>query len=121
MRAKNVVYWIATGLTALAFISGGVTWLMHIPQQVEGVTHLGYPLYFMKIVGVWKVLGGLAILAPRMPRIKEWAYAGIFFDLSGAAASHAFSHDPAGKVAVPLVMTLVLLVSWALRPDSRRL
>jgi uncharacterized membrane protein YphA (DoxX/SURF4 family) len=121
MRAKDIVYWIATALVALAFISGGVTWLMHLPEQVAGVTHLGYPLYFMNIVGVWKVLGGLAIVAPRMPRIKEWAYAGILFDLTGASASHAFSHDPAWKVAVPLVMTFILFFSWALRPDSRRL
>jgi uncharacterized membrane protein YphA (DoxX/SURF4 family) len=80
---------------------------------------LGYPLYFLTILGTWKVLGAAALLAPRLPRLKEWAYAGIFFDLTGAAISHAFSGDPAGKVATPLVFLLLAGASWALRPPAR--
>jgi hypothetical protein len=73
------------------------------------------------ILSVWKVLGGLAVLAPHLPRLKEWAYAGMAFDLSGAAASHAAVEDPAGKIVVPLVLLGIAMVSWALRPESRKL
>jgi hypothetical protein len=82
---------------------------------------LGYPLYFMTILGAWKVLGGAVILAPGLPRLKEWAYAGIVFDLTGAALSHAFAGDPAAKLVNPLILTGIALASWALRPTSRRL
>jgi hypothetical protein len=80
---------------------------------------LGYPAYFLTILGVWKVLSAPALLAPRLPRLKEWAYAGIFFDLTGAAASHAFSGESPGKIAAPLVLLLIAAASWALRPPSR--
>src|SRR5882672_12966923 len=69
--------------------------------------------------GAWKVLSVPALLAPRLPRLKEWAYAGIFFDLTGAAASHAFSGDPPGRIATPLLLLLIAAMSWALRPSSR--
>lgn len=88
---------------------------------MEGMTHLGYPAYFVSILSVWKTLGGVAVLAPRLPRLKEWAYAGMFFDLSGAAASHASVGDPAGKIATPLVILGIVAASWALRPESRKL
>ena len=61
----------------------------HLRNNVEGIVHLGYPLYFITIIGFWKVLGAITLLAPGFPRLKEWAYAGIFFDLTGAAASCA--------------------------------
>jgi uncharacterized membrane protein YphA (DoxX/SURF4 family) len=91
------------------------------PQVLEGMAHLGYPAYFATILGVWKVLGAVAVLAPRFPRLKEWAYAGIFFDLTGAAASHAASGDAAGKVITPLVLVAIAAASWALRPEGRKL
>ena len=75
--------------------------------------------YVLSIVGVWKLFSVPALLAPRLPRLKEWAYAGIFFDFTGAAASHAFSGDPPGKIATPLVLLLIAAASWALRPPSR--
>src|SRR4051794_41319870 len=88
---------------------------------MEGMTHLGFPAYFVSSLGVWKVLGGVAVLAPRLPRLKEWAYAGMLFDLTGAAASHAAVGDPAGKVVAPLMISGIVAASWALRPESRRL
>jgi uncharacterized membrane protein YphA (DoxX/SURF4 family) len=100
---------------------GGAMDLSKGPEMVAGMTHLGYPLYFMSILGAWKVLGGAAILAPKLPRLKEWAYAGIVFDLTGGAASHAFAGDNAGKVITPLVFTAITLASWALRPEGRAL
>ena len=75
----------------------------------------------MSILGTWKLLGAAAIVVPGLPRLKEWAYAGILLELSGAALSHAAAGDPAGKVAVPLVLLVLAAVSWALRPASRRL
>ncbi len=88
---------------------------------MEGMTLLGYPAYFAVILGVWKLLGGAVVLAPRLPLVKEWAYAGMFFNLTGAAASHAAVGDPAGKIVVPLIILLVVVASWALRPASRTL
>jgi hypothetical protein len=84
------------------------------------MAELGYPAYFVTILGIWKVLGGLAILAPRRPLLKEWAYAGIAFDLTGAAFSHAAVGQPMVKVIVPLVLLGIAVASWALRPASRR-
>jgi uncharacterized membrane protein YphA (DoxX/SURF4 family) len=89
------------------------------PPAVAFVAHLGYPAYFCTMIGVWKVLGGVALLAPRFPRLKEWAYAGILFDLTGAAISHAASGDSASHVMVPLAFASIACVSWILRPHSR--
>jgi uncharacterized membrane protein YphA (DoxX/SURF4 family) len=92
---------------------------MRPPQVIEGFSHLGYPVYFAAILGVWKVLGAITIVAPRFPRLKEWAYAGIAFDLSGAALSSAAVGDGAGNVIAPLVLLAIVVASWALRPESR--
>ena len=85
------------------------------------VTHLGYPLYFLRIIGVWKLLGGIVLLIPGYPRLKEWAYAGIFFELSGAAASWWMHEHNLGQAVPPMVLAVVALVSWALRPQHRLL
>lgn len=118
---RTIGYWLATGLVAFALGTGGVADVMRVPPVVEGMTHLGYPVYFCVILGVWKVLGAGALLAPGMPRLKEWAYAGAVFDLTGAAASHAAAGDDAAKLIAPLVLTALALLSWTLRPASRRL
>jgi len=121
MNARNILYWIATAITAFIFLSGGVADVLRPSFAVQGMRHLGYPDYFMVILGVWKVLGGLTVLSPRLPRLKEWAYAGMMFDLTGAAASHAATGDPLGKAIVPLILFGIVIASWALRPRSRRL
>jgi hypothetical protein len=123
-KAKNIVYWTTTVLIAFFIGSGGVAQLARVPDTVKGFVHiLGYPLYFVTILGVWKVLGAIAILVPRFPRLKEWAYAGIFFDLTGAAASSAAVGGSGGVYAfhilAPLVLAVVAVASWALRPPSR--
>ena len=119
IKPKVVGYWITTVLCAAAFLASGVAELVAAPAAVEATLTLGYPAFFLTILGVWKVLSVPALLAPRLPRLKEWAYAGIFFDLTGAAASHAFAGDPPGRIATPLVFLLVAAASWALRPPSR--
>jgi len=119
--ARRIAYWITTALAAFVFLSGGAADLARPSFATEGMVHLGYPVYFMIILGVWKVLGGVAILIPRFPLLKEWAYAGMFFDLSGAAASHAACGDPAAKIATPLMILAIVIASWALRRESRTL
>lgn len=121
MNAKKIGYWASTALIALSFLSGGIVDALRLPDALEGMTHLGYPPYFMTILGVWKVLGALVILAPGLPLIKEWAYAGMIFDLTGASASHFASGDDAWHILVPLILAAVAAASWVLRPASRRL
>ncbi|BDI28940.1 hypothetical protein CCAX7_009910 [Capsulimonas corticalis] len=118
---QTTIYWCATIILAFVLLSGGAAEIAHRPETVAGMTHLGYPLYFTVILGVWKLLGGAVILAPRLPRLKEWAYAGAVFDLTGASVSHAVCGDNAAHLAVPLFFTACALVSWALRPESRRI
>lgn len=123
-KAKRILYWTATSIIAFVFLSGGAAELARQRQTVAGTVLLGYPVYLATILGFWKVLGAIALLAPRFPRLKEWAYAGAFFNLTGAAASHAFCRDY-GKYAfhiiVPTVFAILLIVSWATRPGTRRL
>ena len=121
MKGKVIGYWIATVLVALVMLAGGASQLMQRPEAGKMMTDLGYPLYFSLILGAWKVLGAIAILAPRFPRLKEWAYAGIFFDLTGASISQMATGHGTWDVVGPLVFTLILAASWALRPASRRL
>jgi len=122
-KAKSIVYWTMTILVAFFIGGGGVAqmWQYYAnPHSVVPV--LGYPMYFFAILGFWKALGAIAILAPRYPRLKEWAYAGIFFDLTGAAASCAAvgGYGAYGfHVIAPLILTGFTVASWALRPQSR--
>jgi uncharacterized membrane protein YphA (DoxX/SURF4 family) len=118
---KKPLYWISTVLLAAVLLLGGVMDVLRAPPVVQTIVALGYPAYLASILGVWKLLGAAAIASPGLPRLKEWAYAGLVFDLSGAAFSHALSGDPASKVAVPLVLLGLAAVSWALRPATRRL
>jgi hypothetical protein len=124
-KARTIAYWIATILVAVPIGSGGVAQVAQYLANPHGIVPvLGYPLYFFAILGFWKVLGAIAILAPRFPRLKEWAYAGIFFDLTGAAASCAAvgGYGAYGfHVIAPLIITGFMVASWALRPQSRTL
>jgi hypothetical protein len=121
MNSRSIPYWITTGLFALALTFSGFSALTHQPQMVAGYTHLGYPVYFMTILGVAKLLGVATLLAPGLPRLKEWAYAGFAINLVSAAASHLASGDPAGNAVAPVVLLGILLASWSLRPASRML
>jgi len=125
-RSKRVAYWVTTGLVATSMLSGGVAQVLHVPANVDGFVHLGYPLHFVTLLGIWKILGALALLAPGFPRLKEWAYAGIAFDLTGAAFAWAAvgasdSVSNVGHILVPLVGLVLAAMSWALRPSSRKL
>lgn len=121
MNPRGIAYWVATVLTAFVFLSGGVMQSIGAAPAVEGITELGYPAYFATILGVWKILGAFVVLAPRCPLLKEWAYAGMAFNMTSAAASHAAVGHPTAKVITPLVILGIVAASWALRPASRRL
>ena len=118
--SENMFEW-GLILAAAAFLLGGFADITGAEPVLESMERLGYPVYFGVILGVWKLLGALAIVAPGTGRLKEWAYAGIAFDLTGAAASHAFAGDPAGEAVPALVLLVLAAASYALRPTSRRL
>ncbi len=128
MSTKTLAFWMATAVITAELIAGGVTDLAHgreviIAGQpvVETLNHLGYPTYLLTIIGVWKLLAAAALLLPGLPRLKEWAYAGIFFELTGAALSHLAVGDSLDIVATPLFLAVFAVASWALRPQSRLL
>jgi uncharacterized membrane protein YphA (DoxX/SURF4 family) len=120
-RARQVIYWAATVLTVLSFSVPGLGNIIRAPHIAQDMAHLGYPTYFLAILGTWKILGAIVVVAPRLPRLKEWAYAGMIFDLTGATASRAAVGDGAAMVVVPLMIAGVVLASWSLRPPARRL
>ena len=121
MNKKLIGYWLATALFCLAMAAGGTMNLMRVEMQKESMTALGYPEYLMTILGVAKLSGAAALLAPGLARLKEWAYAGFAFDLLGATVSHAAVGDPASDTLRPFVVLLVAAASYALRPAGRRL
>lgn len=118
---KTIPYWVCTGLAAFSFLPGGIVHLLRMPETVQGITALGYPEYFVPILGVAKIAGAIVMLAPKLPRLKEWAYAGMIIDLVAASVSHVAMHSPAWHVIMPMVVGAFVMGSWALRPDSRKL
>jgi hypothetical protein len=118
-RTKKALYWASTGFAALALAAIGAADLTRVPDIIAGLAHLGYPAYFATIIGVWKLLAVATMLAPGLPRLKEWAYAGLFLVLSGAAISHAISGDTAGVAALPLMILGIVLTSRVLQPARR--
>jgi uncharacterized membrane protein YphA (DoxX/SURF4 family) len=119
-RVTNTGYWITTVILATECIVGGVMGGLQMSPFLDTATHLGYPAYFMSILGVWYVSAGVVLLAPRLPRLKEWAYAGLVFNYTGAAASHIWVGDGAQTLVAPAVFLMLTAASWALRPPGRR-
>ncbi|HYV45049.1 MAG TPA: DoxX family protein [Myxococcaceae bacterium] len=119
MKGKVVGYWIATALTAVLMGWGGVMDFLNWPTAQEIMKHLGYPNYVAPMLGAWKILGTIVILAPGLTRVKEWAYAGIVIDLIGAGVSHMMTGDGPDKWALPFVFVLIVAASSILRPPSR--
>jgi hypothetical protein len=129
MNMKVIAYWTSTAAVAGVLLVDGVMGLLHAHGRVmlvgkpldEVMERLGYPAYVLKILGVWKPLGAIVLLAPGFPRLKEWAYAGTFFNMTGAAASSMASGDDVGNSIWALLFAVLTLASWALRPPSRTL
>jgi uncharacterized membrane protein YphA (DoxX/SURF4 family) len=123
-KRNKIIYWVSTLWLALGMLSVGAGQVFHMKAGQGGVdmiTHLGYPVYFLTILGIWKVLGVVAVLIPKFPLLKEWAYAGFFFVMSGAAFSHIAANDPAVSVLPSLLLVGLTVVSWHLRPVDRKL
>jgi uncharacterized membrane protein YphA (DoxX/SURF4 family) len=121
-RRSIIAYWVTTALVVFELAMGGVWDVLRVPQVRGLVERLGYPPYFLVILGTWKLLGAVALVIPKFPRLKEWAYAGVLFDLTGAVGSLLASGlMDVGTMAYPILMTGVAVASWALRPSSRRL
>ncbi|KRF19202.1 DoxX family protein [Paenibacillus sp. Soil787] len=120
-RGKMIAYWSVTLLLAAALMLSGIGQLMQYGGNIELVKNLGYPLYVLTILGIWKVLGVIALIVPGFPRLKEWVHAGIFFLMTGAALSHAFASDYGFPIILPLSYAALNIASWALRPKSRKL
>ncbi|HEX6546914.1 MAG TPA: DoxX family protein [Bryobacteraceae bacterium] len=119
---NNIAYWLTTALVVFELAMGGAWDVLRVPQVRGLIESLGYPPYFLVILGTWKLLGAVALVIPGFPRLKEWAYAGVFFDLTGAVASlFASGLINVGALAYPILMTGVATASWALRPPARRL
>ena len=121
MDKNSVTYWLTTCLFCLVLGFSGVAHFGRLDSMVESMTGLGYPVFFMSIIGLAKLLGVAALLAPRLPLLKEWAYAGFAFNLIGAVASHLFVGDPAPEYVPPAALLCIGAASYLLRPASRRL
>src|SRR4029453_12717049 len=116
---RSAAYWTSTLIFAAACVGGGVMGALQLSPFRDTATQLGYPVYFMSILGVWYISAGLILLAPRLPRLKEWAYAGLVINYTGAAASHIAVGDGANTLVGPAIFLILTVASWALRPSSR--
>jgi uncharacterized membrane protein YphA (DoxX/SURF4 family) len=123
-KRNKIIYWIATIWLALGMLSTGAVQLLKAKEGQGGVdmiTHLGYPIYLVTIIGIWKIMGVVAILIPKFPLLKEWAYAGFFFIMSGAIFSHIASGDPMTESIPSLLLLILTVTSWYFRPADRKL
>ncbi|MUV02293.1 DoxX family protein [Flavobacterium rakeshii] len=119
-KRNKIIYWIATIWLALGMLSTGIVQLLKTEDEVTKITQLGYPVYILTILGIWKILGVVVILLPKIPVIKEWAYAGFFFTMTGAVVSHLVSGSPAGELFGPILLIVLTTISWYFRPESRK-
>ncbi len=123
-KRNKIIYWIATIWLALGMVSTGVVQLFKAKAGQGGVdmiTHLGYPVYLLTLLGTWKILGSVAVLIPKFPLLKEWAYAGFFFVMSGALFSHLAMNDSINTLFPALLLLILTFISWYFRPADRKL
>lgn len=119
-KRNKIIYWIATVWLALGMTATGIVQLMRMGEEVKSITGLGYPVYFLTILGTWKILGVIAILVPKFALVKEWAYAGFFFAMSGAIFSHLAKGHPAMDLFGPGLLLVLTVLSWYFRPPARK-
>jgi hypothetical protein len=120
-KRKLIWYWIITAVLSFCIFFGGLTQALQMKQTIEGFKPLGYPIYFISLIGIWKMLGVIAILVPGFKLLKEWAYAGIFFTMTGAVISHIASDDIKAQIIAPIVLAFFTVLSWYLRPADRKI
>lgn len=120
-KRNKIIYWVSTIWLALGMtVTGGVQ-IAKMKEEVDMFTHLGYPAYLLTILGIWKILGVITVLIPKFPLLKEWAYAGFFFTMSGAVFSHFAVGDGAKDFFGPGLLIVLTVVSWYFRPAERKL
>src|ERR1700676_3837366 len=120
-KRKLIWYWIITAILSFCIFSGGLAQALQLKQTIQGFKPLGYPTYFISLIGIWKMLGIIAILIPKFKLLKEWAYAGIFFTMTGAVISHIASNDIHPQIIAPAVFAVFTVLSWYLRPADRKI
>jgi hypothetical protein len=121
MKTKTIAYWATTAIILFVMLSGALGELTHQWGTLETHTILGYPVYLLTVIGTWKILGSIALIVPGFPRLKEWAYAGMFFNMTGAFLSHTVVGDGAYHLFATATVALLVVASWALRPQNRML
>ena len=123
-KRNKIIYWIATIWLSLGMVSTGVVQLLKLkgdgPGSLESMTHLGYPVYFVTILGISKILGVVALLIPKFPLLKEWAYAGFFFMMSGAIFTHIAAGNSMSEIFPSLLLLILIVISWYFRPSDRK-
>ncbi len=120
-KTTKIIYWIATLWLALGMLSTGIVQVLKMKEEVNLMTTLGYPSYLLTILGIWKILGVIAVLIPKFPLLKEWAYAGFFFTMTGAVISHLIVGDGAKNLFGPILLIALATVSWYFRPEDRKI
>ena len=120
-KRNKIIYWVATVFLAIGMTAGGLQQMLQVGGYNEIVTQLGYPLYLLSILGTWKILGVITILLPKFPLLKEWAYAGFFFVLSGAFLSHVIVGQAFIEAIPSLILLSVTVLSWYFRPAGRKI
>jgi uncharacterized membrane protein YphA (DoxX/SURF4 family) len=120
-KRNKIIYWITTIWLSVGMVSTGIVQIIKLKEEVDMMTKLGYPLYFLTIIGVWKILGVIAVLIPKFPLVKEWAYAGFFFAMSGAVFSHLAAGDGAKEFFGPVLLLILTVLSWYFRPADRKI
>jgi hypothetical protein len=118
-KRNKIIYWIATLWLSLGMVATGIVQLIRMKEEVQNFTSLGYPLYLMTIIGSWKILGVVTVLMPKLPLLKEWAYAGFFFAMTGAIVSHVACGHGAKEIFGPALLVVLTAVSWYFRPAER--
>jgi len=120
-KRNKIIYWIATIWLALGMLSSGIVQVLKLKEETDFILNLGYPVYFITLLGIWKILGVIALLIPKFPIVKEWAYAGFFFTMTGAIYSHLASDSSMNELFPPILLLVLTCVSWYFRPDTRKL
>lgn len=123
-KRNKIIYWVATLWLALGMLSTAAVQLFKIKAGAGGadsIAHLGYPVYLLTLIGGWKILGVIAVLVPKFPLLKEWAYAGFFFAMSGAVFSHLAAGDSAKEFFGPVLLLVLTVISWYFRPAERKI
>ncbi|MEP1150763.1 MAG: DoxX family protein [Balneola sp.] len=120
-KRNKIIYWVATLWLALGMISTAIVQLIQMEEEVTMIIELGFPAYLLIILGICKILGVIAVLVPKFPLVKEWAYAGFFFIMTGAVISHIVVGDEATTLFGPLLLLVLTVTSWHFRPEERKI